>query len=121
MPFLDNASANGFDIIDPMNLNGYVFANAVNSGNKYPICYMVENQHVYCVSVIEKNSGDLISDNYMKCIIAMARSINPSVSVEDATDASKLALANPDVGVVTITNDMHFIYHKDEGMITISY
>ena len=57
----------------------------------------------------------------MDCIVAMAKSLNYKLTDEEAIEAAELAIKNPDVGVMAMSNDIQFRYDKNEGMLTISY
>lgn len=121
LAFLTLAMQNDYSI-DVAKRNGdTVFASAVNNNTETPICYMVENQRVYSVSIIERNKGDMKKENYMDCAIAMAKSLNYQITTDVAEEAIQIAIKNPGIGVITSVNDTQFIYESDEGTLSIYY
>jgi len=115
------AFENGYSIDNPTRTGEVVFATASNDVNDYPICYFVESQKVYSVSVIERKQGDIKKDGYIDCAVAMAKSLNYKAVDEEVREAVQLAIANPGIGAMNMANDMQFIYEANEGMLTISY
>lgn len=120
-PFMSLAFENGYSIDNPTRTGEVVFATASNDVNDYPICYFVESQKVYSVSVIERKQGDIKKDGYIDCAVAMAKSLNYKAVDEEVREAVQLAIANPGIGAMNMANDMQFIYEANEGMLTISY
>lgn len=121
LAFLTLAMQNDYSI-DVAKRNGdIVFASAVYKNTETPICYMVENQRVYSVSIIERKKGDMKKENYMDCAIAMAKSLNYQITTDVAEEAIQIAMKNPGIGVITSVNDTQFIYESDEGILSIYY
>ncbi len=120
-PFLTLASQNGYSIGDTTRNDTYVFATAAKGDTEYPICYFVEDQKVYSVSIIEFKHGDIKKSGYQDCVVAMAKSLNHEAGEDAVLEALQTAINNPGIGVMVSTNDMQLIYESDEGMLTISY
>lgn len=120
-PFLTLASQNGYSIGDAVRNGTYVFATAAKGDTEYPICYFVEDQKVYSVSIIERKQGDIKKSGYQDCVVAMAKSLNHEADEGAVLEALQTAINNPGIGVMLSTNDMQFIYESDEGMLTVSY
>ena len=118
MDFLDNASNNGYEIIDPKKDDSFVNAKAKKGNTTFDIQYMVENQKVYMVKVY-LGYNVKTSSEYIDCIVGMTKSLNPDISSSVLNDAIDTALSN--AGNKVIKSDTLFLFDETKGVFTITH
>lgn len=118
MNFLDAASNNGYEIIDPQRDGSYVDAKARKGSNVFDIRYMVENQKVYMVEITQ-NTSNITNSEYTECIVGLAKALNPDFNTNDLKQAIEKALSNPNQKV--IKNETLLLFDDEEGVFTITH
>lgn len=118
MNFLNNASNNGYEIVDPQRDGVYINAKAKKGNIVFDIQYMVEDQKVYMVE-IKMNTSDKTSSEYKKCIAAMAKSLNADIEINVLNSAIEQVLNNPNNRV--IKSDTLFLFNDSKGVFTITH
>ena len=118
MNFLDAASNNGYEIIDPQRDGSYVNAKAKKGSVTFSIQYMVENQKVYMVEVVLDIFGE-IDSAYTDCIAGLAKALNPNIDSTVLNLAIEEALTTPNQRVVK--SETLFLFDDDEGVFTVTH
>ena len=118
MNFLDAASNNGYEIVDPQRDGSYVDAKAKKGNNIFDIRYMVENQKVYMVE-IKINASGKESSEYKYCIAGMASSLNADLETSVLNNAIDEAFDNPDSKI--IKSETLFLFDESKGVFTITH
>ena len=118
MNFLDAASHNGYEIIDPQRDGSYVNAKAKKGSVTFSIQYMVENQKVYMVEVVLDIFGEIDSE-YTDCIAGLAKALNPNIDSNVLNRAIEEALTTPNQRV--IKSETLFLFDDDEGVFTVTH
>lgn len=118
MNFLDAASNNGYEIIDPQRDGSYVNAKAKKGSVTFSIQYMVENQKVYMVEVVLDIFGE-IDSAYTDCIAGLAKALNPNIDSTVLNQAIEEALTTPNQRVVK--SETLFLFDDDEGVFTVTH
>lgn len=118
MNFLDNASDNGYEIVDPQRDGSYVNAKAKKGNVVFDIQYMVENQKVYMVEIKMNVNGETSSE-YKDCIIGMAKSLNADIETSVLNNAIDAAFNNP--GNRVIKSETLFLFNESKGVFTITH
>lgn len=119
MNFLSASSDNGYEIADPNREGDYISAVAKGTGGNYNVRYMVENQHVFAVKIYAESAEVITTEEYLDCVCAMAKSINPNIDSSVLSDAIAQAIASPNEGIVD--SDTQFRYDSEKIEISISY
>lgn len=118
MNFLEVASNNGYEIIDPQRDGSYVNAKAKKGNVAFSIQYMVENQKVYMVEIV-LDIGDEIDSEYTDCIAGLAKALNPNIDANVLNQAIEEALTTPNQRF--IKGDTLFLFEDDERIFTVTH
>ena len=113
--FLENASANGYEICNPERNGTDVSAEARGTEYTFDIEYMVEDQHIYKVEIQDVTAGN----EFFDCICAMAKSINPDIEESVLLEAVEQAYISQDEAVVM--GEMLFKFDTVERTFTIAH
>lgn len=119
MNFLNGASDNGYSITKPSRDGTTVSAIASGANGNFDITYFVEDQHVYNVSIIADSTNMLSDENFLDCVNAMAKAINPELTDDIINNSVNQAITTPDNPVVD--GDCQFLYISDDLAISISH
>ena len=118
MNFLDAASNNGYEIVDPQRDGCYVDAKAKKGNDVFHIRYMVENQKVYMVEVTQ-NTNSKTNSEYSECIMGLAKALNPDFNTNDLKLAVEEALSHPNHKVIKC--ETLLLFNDKQGVFTITH
>lgn len=117
MNFLMACEDNGYSILKPHRDDDIVTAFAKGENASFTIKYFCESQHVFMVKIVNNNMAT--SDEYMDCVMAMAKSINPDINTSKLKSNVKKSIKNPNRGFVT--EQTYFDYDSAVGTFTITH
>ena len=117
MNFLMACEDNGYSILNPHRDDDIVTAFAKGENASFTIKYFCENQHVFMVKIVNNNMAT--SDEYIDCIMAMAKSINPDINTSKLKSSVKKSIKKPNKGLVV--EQTYFDYDSTIGTFTITH
>lgn len=121
MTFLTNASNNSYDIADP-NRDGNTVTASVNHNdniiNGIEVKYYVEEQKIYNVIIYANTSEIFNSQIFKDCSYAMAKSINPNLTIDKIKEEFNKAKENNGKSVYENTL---FLINDESKTYSIAY